>query len=84
MEELIGTLAVTVFAVTVLYFVGLVWWKIFSKAGFHGALGLLMFVPLVNLVMICVLAFREWPIQHKLDHVRRLLPPERHSFLDAG
>jgi hypothetical protein len=36
-------------------------WRIFSKAGFSGALSLLMFIPLVNLVMIFVLAFAEWP-----------------------
>ena len=36
-------------------------WKIFSKAGFSGALSLLMLVPLVNLVMIFVLAFAPWP-----------------------
>ena len=36
-------------------------WKIFSKAGFPGALSLLMLVPLVNLIMIFVLAFAEWP-----------------------
>jgi len=36
-------------------------WRIFSKAGFPGALSLLMFIPLVNLIMIFVLAFAEWP-----------------------
>ena len=36
-------------------------WRIFSKAGFPGALSLLMLVPLVNLIMIFVLAFAEWP-----------------------
>ena len=36
-------------------------WRIFTKAGFNGALSLLMLVPLVNLVMIFFLAFAEWP-----------------------
>ena len=36
-------------------------WKIFSKAGFSGALSLLMLVPFVNLIMIFVLAFAAWP-----------------------
>ena len=36
-------------------------WKIFSKAGFSGALSLLMLVPLVNLIMIFILAFAPWP-----------------------
>jgi hypothetical protein len=36
-------------------------WRIFSKAGFSGALSLLMFIPFVNLIMIFVLAFAPWP-----------------------
>ncbi len=36
-------------------------WRIFSKAGYHGALSLLMLVPLVNLGMIFFLAFAQWP-----------------------
>lgn len=42
-----------------------VWWRIFSKAGFSGVLGLLMLVPLVNLFMILFLAFSEWPIERE-------------------
>jgi len=40
--------------------------KIFSKAGFSWALGLLMFVPIANIIMIFFLAFAEWPIQREL------------------
>ena len=36
-------------------------WKIFSKAGYSGALSLLMLIPLVNLIMVFFLAFAEWP-----------------------
>jgi len=36
-------------------------WKIFTKAGFSGALSLLMLIPIVNVVMIFYLAFSEWP-----------------------
>ena len=36
-------------------------WKIFQKAGFNGALAILMLVPIVNLVMIFFLAFADWP-----------------------
>jgi len=83
MEDLIGFFVVGVFAITFFYLVGLVWWKIFSRAGYRGALGLLMFVPLINLIMICILAFKEWPIQHKLNHMRRMLPPEHRSLFDG-
>jgi len=36
-------------------------WRICSRAGFPGALGLLIVVPLFNLVLLNVLAFAEWP-----------------------
>lgn len=35
-------------------------WKIFSKAGFSGWLSLLMLVPLVNLIVLYVIAFSNW------------------------
>ena len=37
-------------------------WKIFSKAGFHGALSLLMLIPFVGIIMIFFLAFAKWPV----------------------
>jgi len=40
----------------------LIFCKIFFKTGFSWALGLLMLVPIVNLVMLFVLAFAEWPV----------------------
>jgi len=36
-------------------------WKICTKAGFPGALSLLMLVPLGNLILPFYLAFAEWP-----------------------
>jgi hypothetical protein len=43
--------------------IAIVWpaWRICSRAGFPGALGLLIMVPLLNLVLLYVLAFAEWP-----------------------
>jgi len=82
MKDLIGLLTAIVFAVTVLYFIGLVSWKIFAKAGYRGALGLLMLVPFVNLIMLCVLAFGEWPIQRELDHTKRMLSSKPQSVFD--
>lgn len=38
-------------------------WRIVSKAGFPGALALLAFVPILNLIMLWVFAFVEWPAQ---------------------
>jgi len=36
-------------------------WKIFTKAGFPGALAILVLVPFVQILMIFFLAFAEWP-----------------------
>ncbi|HZX23339.1 MAG TPA: hypothetical protein VFF18_07380 [Woeseiaceae bacterium] len=36
-------------------------WRICQKAGYPGALGLLMVVPLVNIVFLYYLAFATWP-----------------------
>ncbi len=49
----------------------LVYCKIFSKAGFSWALGLLMLVPIANLVMMFCLAFADWPIHGELRVLRQ-------------
>lgn len=36
-------------------------WFIFSKAGFHGAMSLLILVPVLNIALLFFLAFAEWP-----------------------
>jgi hypothetical protein len=45
--------------------------KIFAKAGYSWALGLLMFIPIANLVMFLVLAFSEWPILKELRALKQ-------------
>ena len=40
-------------------------WKIFAKAWFSGWLGLLMIVPMVNLIALYVLAFSDWPMARR-------------------
>lgn len=47
-------------AIVVLFVV--CFWKIFTKAGFNGALSLLLFVPCVNIILVVWFAFTEWPI----------------------
>ncbi|MCK4518912.1 MAG: hypothetical protein KAU12_02225 [Candidatus Omnitrophica bacterium] len=39
--------------------------RIFRKAGYPAALGLLMILPVVNIVMLLVLAFIDWPLYDK-------------------
>jgi hypothetical protein len=48
--------------------------KIFSKAGYPWALGLLMLIPVANIIMLFILAFAEWPIHRQLRSGRQ--PPE--------
>jgi hypothetical protein len=48
------------FLIFPLLFVLLPFWRIFQKAGFPGALSLLMLVPFVNLAMLFVLAYVPW------------------------
>jgi glycerol-3-phosphate acyltransferase PlsY len=50
----------------------IIYWKIFSKAGYSGAMSLLMFVPIANLVVLCILAFGEWPIYRELNQLRQM------------
>jgi len=39
------------------------YWKIFSNAGFAGALSLLMIIPLINLIVLYVIAFSDWKMK---------------------
>ncbi|MGI5917990.1 MAG: hypothetical protein ACOX9A_16260 [Anaerolineae bacterium] len=47
-----------------------IYWRIFSKAGYSGALGLLMFIPIANLIALLILAFGTWPIEEELRRLR--------------
>ena len=62
MEALAGL----IFWVIFLILMSVVWWKIVKRTGYHGALGLLLLVPIVNIVFMLILAFKEWPIQREL------------------
>ena len=57
-----GFLAIFVFLPVLL----VPYWKIFSKAGFSGWLALLMIFPLVNLIVLYIVAFSEWKTSQRL------------------
>ena len=57
-----GALCVLLYAFT--------WCRIFAKAGHHGALGLLMLIPGINLIMQTTLALGRWPIERELGDLR--------------
>jgi low affinity Fe/Cu permease len=45
--------------------------KIFSKAGYSWALGLLMLIPIINIIMAFFLAFADWPVQRELRRLKQ-------------
>lgn len=66
-----GALIIVIGFVVALSIVVMVpWFFIYKKAGFHPAMGCLMFFPLVNVVMMFILAFSEWPIERELRNQR--------------
>jgi hypothetical protein len=54
--------AICLFALAILALLIYCWWRICAKAGYNGAMALLMLVPLGNLILILILAFGDWPI----------------------
>lgn len=60
--------AVIVIMFYVVFFVlfGWMWWRIMRKTGYSPWLGILMLVPIANIVMLAILAFRDWPIHAAL------------------
>ena len=55
-------LLIIVFVLPFLAVVVAPYWVIFKKAGFPGALSLLVLVPIVNLVVLYVIAFSRWKV----------------------
>jgi len=49
----------------------LIFCKIFSKAGYSWALGLLILLPIVNIIMAFFLAFADWPIRKELRRLKQ-------------
>jgi hypothetical protein len=68
---LVGVLFFLLFTVLTI----VIWCKIFSKAGYSWALGLLMLVPIANLIMMLVLAFSDWPVHKELRLLKQPMPP---------
>ncbi len=71
MPVVVFVLAVLGGVVGIILTIAIIWiyCKIFAKAGYGWALGLLMLVPIVNIIMLCVLAMGDWPV---LSELRRL------------
>ena len=64
-----GTVALAlVFVLVLVVFPIWCFWRICSQAGYHGAMSLLLLIPLIGgIVLILILAFSRWPIQNRID-----------------
>lgn len=63
--------AVVIFFWLVLVIISLIiQWRIAQKAGFPGWYSLGLIVPLLNLILIVLFAFTEWPIERELRLLR--------------
>jgi uncharacterized membrane protein YhaH (DUF805 family) len=64
-EKAMGSFSIWHWLIVVIIVVSMVVpaWRIVSKAGFPGALSLLMLVPFVNIILYWVFAFIKWPVE---------------------
>jgi heme/copper-type cytochrome/quinol oxidase subunit 2 len=69
----IGGLAEFVIMVAVVLCVW-AYWRIFTKAGYPGAMGIMMVIPFLNVIMLFFLAFSEWPVLKELKALRERVP----------
>ncbi len=73
-----GGFVMTILLVTLAFSVFFVWlfWRVFTKAGYNGALGLLCLVPSIG-VFVCmlILAFGTWPIEERRGVVGPVITP---------
>ncbi|HEX3670077.1 MAG TPA: hypothetical protein VHT92_00080 [Candidatus Cybelea sp.] len=53
------------------------YWRVFQRAGFNGALALLNLVPVGSLICMIILAFGRWPIEDQLAAMQghQVAPP---------
>ena len=74
MAVLIIVVMALVLSLAVVIIKAVIYCKVFSKAGYHWALGLLALIPILSIIMPFVLAFGQWPIRAELEELRRQLP----------
>jgi TRAP-type C4-dicarboxylate transport system permease small subunit len=37
-------------------------WRVFTRAGFNGSMGILFLIPIANFIALLYLAHKDWPI----------------------
>jgi hypothetical protein len=63
---------------TVVLWVGF-WAAIFRKAGYSGLLGILMVVPVANVIWLIAFAALEWPVHREAARLRLMLGQGREA-----
>jgi MFS family permease len=63
--------AIIVFYAVLILFFGWLYVRIIRRAGYSGWWVLMALVPIGNIIMLCLFAFKEWPIHRELDYLRR-------------
>lgn len=66
----LGSTEIAIVGFVLAVIIAAVWWQIFSKTGHGGWMGLLMLIPVVNLIMLLFLAFSDWPVHEELRRLR--------------
>jgi hypothetical protein len=64
----LGILYLAILAVLIWAYVNVI-----SRAGYHGAWVLILLVPLVNIVMMLIFCFKEWPATRELKYLRGIV-----------
>ena len=79
----IGVIILIALAAEIVYVIAFC--KIFGKAGYHWALGLLMLIPIAQFIVPLILAFGQWPIYRELEAYRQAhLTPQSPSSPPQG
>lgn len=54
----------------ILVVTGFIYYRLAKKMGYNPWFGLLMFVPIANIVIPFILIFSKWPIEEELERLR--------------
>jgi hypothetical protein len=68
-------IVVPLFAIVFMAILLIPYWFIWKKAGFSPWFSLFMFIPLLNLIMLYVLAFSEWKVVPVTQPAYAYYPP---------
>jgi hypothetical protein len=60
-----------IIGIAIFAFMLLILWRICTRAGYSGAMSLLVLIPGVgSLILFCILAFGNWPVLEELKQLR--------------